>query len=330
MPHSNSTRIFLMIVNGFSEAVISVESIPRICDTLSDLAGWTVTKLPDAPVEQFFVWHVPDTCTRIEQVLLTAENDTKGFLRLVKFHGCADAKIMRSSQRSWDTGGIFDLNVYVHDIDKVYSAMQKKGWTAFGDPVDYAWGGFEVRETVALSPDGFGIGMLQPYGKILIELPEFKHMSRAFNSAQIVRNFEESLSFYINKLGWKTLVNESVKDALEPGQEVLGIPSPLAYSVERKVAILHPQGTNEGGIELIEMSELKGRDFSEDCVAPNIGHLALRFPVDNVGAYAQYLKQKGVDFYTPLTAVNIAPYGKTMCFSLRSPDGVTLEFYEIL
>ena len=319
-----------MHVNGFTEVVISVESIPRISNTLTSLAGWTITQLPDAPAEQFSAWHVPDDCTRIEQVLLTAENDSNGHLRLVKFHGCSDTKIMRSSQRSWDTGGIFNVNVYVHDNDKIYRALQKKGWTAFGDPTDYAWAGFEVRETVTLSPDSFAIGMLQPYGIILIELPEYQHMSRAFNSAQIVRDFDESLSFYLDKLGWKTLVNASVKDALEPGQEVLGIPGPHAYSVERKVAILHPQGTNEGGIELIEMSELQGRDFSADCVAPNIGYLSLRFPVVDVASYARDLQQKGLELYTPLSTVEIVPYGPTKCFSVRSPDGVILEFYEAI
>ena len=301
-----------MIVSGFKEVVISVESIPRIRDTLTNLAGWTVKPLPDAPAEQFAAWHVPDSCERIEQVLLTAENDTTGHMRLVKFHGCTDTKIMRSSQRSWDTGGIFDMNVYVKDNDKIYRNLQREGWTAFGDPIDYSWGGFDVRETVALSPDGFAIGMLQAYGLILIDLPEFKTMSRAFNSAQIVRNFEQSMSFYIDTLGWKTLVNAHVKDALEPGQEVLGIPQPHAYGLLRKVSILHPQGTNDGGVELIEMSDLKGRDFSEDCVAPNIGYLALRFPVEDIGAYARQLEEKGVEFYTCLLYTSPSPRDATL------------------
>lgn len=319
-----------MNVNGFTEVVISVEDIARIRNAFTGVAGWTFNDLPDAPAEQFSAWHVPDSCERIQQVLLTAENDTNGHIRLVKFHGCSDAKIMRSSQRSWDTGGIFNINIYVCDNDKIYRELQRHGWTAFGDPTDYSWAGFDVRETVALSPDGFGIGMLQAYGKILIDLPKFSLTSRAFNSAQIVRNFEESLSFYIDKLGWKTLVNESIKDALEPGQEVLGIPGPIAYSVERKVAILHPQGTNEGGIELIEMSELQGRDFSEDCVAPNVGYLLLRFPVEGVEDYAKEIQQRGVELYTAPSSVEIANIGTTTCFSVRTPDGVTLEFYEVM
>jgi len=318
-----------MTVHGFTEVIVSVENMDRLSETLTKVAGWTAKDLPDAPPEQFPAWHVPDSCTRKEQRLLTAENDTDGHLRLVKFHGCeGESKIMRSSQRCWDTGGIFNIDVYVKDVDSLYRELQREGWTAFGDPVDYGWGGFEVRENVAVSPDAITIGMLQAYGIILIELPEFAHMSRAFNSAQIVRDFDESMSFYIDKLGWKVLVNSSVKDAIEPGQELFGIPSPVAYSVERKVSILHPQGTNNGAVELIEMSELTGRDFTEDCVAPNLGYLALRFPVDDLDAYAKEITEIGVELYSGISDVNIAPYGETRCFSIRTPDGAILEFYE--
>ena len=319
-----------MTVQGFTEVVVSVESINRLRDTLSQVAGWAITELPDAPVEQLAAWHVPNSCTRIEQLLLTAENDSNGHLRVVKFHGCEQqAKLMRSSQRCWDTGGIFNIDVYVKDVDSIYRELQRDGWSAFGDPVDYDWAGFEVRENVAISPDGITIGMLQAYGKILIDLPEFKHMSRAFNSAQIVRDFDESMAFYIEKLGWKILVDSAIKDAIEPGQELFGIPSPMAYSVERKVSILHPQGSNEGGVELIEMSELQARDFSEDCVAPNIGYLALRFPVEGLVDYANEIQQRGVELYTAPASVEIAGIGSAICFSVRTPDGAILEFYEV-
>ena len=320
-----------MQVHGFTEVIVSVEDIDRLGQTLSRVAGWTIEDLPDAPPEQFGAWKVPSSCTRIEQKLLTAENDSNGHLRLVKFHGCeAQSKFMRSSQRCWDTGGIFNIDVYVKDVDSLYRELQREGWTAFGDPVDYEWGGFEVRENVAISPDGITIGMLQAYGIILIDLPEFAHMSRAFNSAQIVRDFEASMAFFTDKLGWKTLVNSSVKDAIEPGQELFGIPSPIAYSVERKVSILHPQGTNNGGVELIEMAELTGRDFSQDCIAPNLGYLALRFPVEGLGAYAEEIMGRGVELYSGLSEVEIVPYGKCRSFSLKTPDGAILEFYEAL
>lgn len=315
--------------SGFSEVVISVETIGRLRDALTQTAGWKATDLPDAPAEQYAAWHVPKSCTRIEQCLLTAENDEAGRIRLVKFHGTS-GEVMRSSQRTWDTGGIFDIDVYVSDVDTNYRELQRHGWTAYGEPTDYSWGGFEVRQSLAHSPDGIAVGMLQPYGKILIDLPDYKHMSRAFNSAQIVRDFDESLAFYTEKLGWKTLVNTVVVDEEEPGREVMGIPMPLAKSVERRVAIIHPNGTNDGSAELIEMREIQGRHFGDRCVAPNLGYLCLRFPVENLGQYVTELKQRNVEFYTEPTKLLIDPEGLANCFSLRTPDGAVLEFYELI
>lgn len=324
---SDETQSESFGVQGFSEVVISVEDPSRLKDALTEVAGWSAVDLPDAPKEQFIAWHVPETCTRIEQCLLTAENENNGRLRLVKFHNTSGI-VMRSSQRTWDTGGTFDLDVYVNDVDSVYRNLQRHGWTAFGEPTDYAWGGFEVRESLAHSPDGIALGMLQAYGKILIDLPKFKCMSRAFNSAQMIRDFDESLDFYIDKLGWKTLVSTVVKDVIEPGRDVMGIPMPLAESVERRVAIIHPQGTNDGSIEVIEMREIQGRHFGDECVAPNLGYLSLRFPVEDAQAYAKALEDKGVELYSPIMTFEIAPLGKVTGFSVRTPDGAILEFFE--
>jgi catechol 2,3-dioxygenase-like lactoylglutathione lyase family enzyme len=317
-----------IVVSGFTEIVISVDDIAKLRDALVKVANWSVAALPDAPREQFAAWHVPASCTRIEQVLLTAENDTDGRVRLVKFHG-TDGVVMRSSQRTWDTGGVFDFDVYVNDVDSQYREFQRHGWTAFGEPVDYSWGGFEVRQSLALSPDGIAIGMLQPYGKVLIDLPEYQFMSRAFNSAQIVRDFDASLAFYQDKLGWQVLVSSVVKDTDEPGRDVMGIPMPLAHTTERRVAILHPQGINDGSTELIEMREIQGQHFGPRCVAPNLGYLSLRYPVQGLSSYAQELQERGVEFYSAPATLAIEPYGDTESFSIRSPDGAILEFFEI-
>lgn len=314
--------------SGFNEIVISVEEISGLRDALTQVAGWTATDLSDALPEQHAAWHVPSECTRIEQCLLTAENDSTGHLRLIKFYD-TNGVVMRSSQRTWDIGGIFDVDVYVKDVDRMYRELQRAGWTAFGDPVDYSWGGFDVRQSLALTPDGIAFGMLQPYGKVLIDLPEYSRMSRAFNSAQIVEDFDESLAFYTEKLGWKPLVNTVVKDTEEPGRDVMGIPMPLAKSVERRVAILHPQGTNEGSAEIIEMREIQGKHFGDRCIAPNIGYLAARFPVIDLEAYAEDLARRHVKFYSDPSEFVVEPYGLVQSLSVRSPDGAILEFFKI-
>jgi predicted enzyme related to lactoylglutathione lyase len=312
---------------GFQELVISVEDTARLTRIFTDVMKWRAEPVADAPPEQFTAWHVPPGCTRIEQVLLRPTAESKGFVRLVRFHGAAQVH-MRSSGRTWDTGGIFDFDAYVKDARTFYRDLQRHGCTAYGDPTDYEWGGFKVCEAVVQGPDGLCIGLLQPYGKVLIDLPDYgAGMSRAFNSAQTVRDYDVSMAFYIQKLGWKVLVDTEVKDAVEPGQQVLGIPMPLAKTVRRRVSIIHPEGTNDGSVELIAMEEIAGVDFADRCVAPNIGNLTLRFPVADARAYATEVKARGVDLYTAPMTLEIAPYGKVTLFSVRTPDGAILEFY---
>ena len=66
-----------------------------------------------------------------------------------------------SSQRSWDTGGIFDVDIFTTDVERVYRELQRHGWTALGEPVDYTEAHFSVRQVVAVGPGGFMLAMIQ-------------------------------------------------------------------------------------------------------------------------------------------------------------------------
>src|SRR4051812_43925312 len=131
---------------GIREAVFSAFDIDRIATPLVEVGLFKRVALPDAPREQFAQWHVPAACTRIEQVLLVPRDSLngRGALRVVKFHGVAQ-HVMRSSQRSWDTGGIFDVDVFTTDCTGVYRQLQQHGWTALGEPVDYSEAMFSVQ-----------------------------------------------------------------------------------------------------------------------------------------------------------------------------------------
>jgi len=76
------------------------------------------------------------------------------------------------------------------------------------------------------------------------------------------------------------------------------------------------------------MREIQGKHFGGRCVAPNLGYLAARVPVADVEAYAEELRQRGVIIYSEPSKLNIAPWGDTTIFSVRTPDGAILEFYE--
>ena len=152
-------------------------------------------------------------------------------------------------------------------------------------------------------------------------------MTRQFNSSQTVRDYEASAAFYRDILGWKPLFEVATAGEGEPSL-ILGLPMPQAAGVERRVGIWHPEGTNDGSIEIIQCAAIRARDFSALSVAPNIGLLTLRFPVADARAFASQIVARGCPLYTPPMDLDIAPYGATTLFSVRTPDGAILEFYE--
>jgi catechol 2,3-dioxygenase-like lactoylglutathione lyase family enzyme len=309
------------------EVVASVSDVKRIVRVFSEIGGWAVRKLPDAPREQWRAWQVPRHCRRIEQWLLVPENDVKGLVRLVKFHGVSQ-QLMRSSGRAWDTGGIFDVDVFTRDVRRVYRELQAQGWSAYGDPVDYGWGGFDVSQVVATGPDGLVIALLQPKQPPQASFPRYGGFSRVFNSSHMVRDYDATRRWFLDVLGWKYMVEGDLRAVDEPGESIFGLPRPLARDTLRRCGIAHPDGLNDGSLEQIAMPELDGRDFAERCVAPNLGWLAWRFLVPDAQAHALALVARGATLYAEPAPLRLAPYGEVVSFSVRTPDGAILEFFE--
>ena len=180
--------------SGIQEVVVSVFDIDQFARGFVEAGEFRRFALPDAAPEQFAAWRVPAGCTRIEQAHLVhpSSPESRGGLRLVKFHG-VEQKVMRSSQRSWDTGGIFDVDVYARDVDSSYRALQRHGWTAFGEPVEYREAEFHVRQVVAVGPDGLVLAIIQRFSPPVpaLDADPALRMTAVFNSTQMVRDFEE-------------------------------------------------------------------------------------------------------------------------------------------
>jgi predicted enzyme related to lactoylglutathione lyase len=323
-----------MQTKPIQEAVVSVFDIDRLVRPLVEVCGYVETALPDAPREQFAAWHLPPECERIEQCLLVSGPsarfgaDGRGALRLVRFHG-VEQKVMRSSQRSWDTGGIFDVDVFSADLDRVYRGLQRHGWTAMGEPVDYSEAMFSVRQVVALGPDGLVLAIIQRYEPFVEGLDPTGLLSPVFNSTQIVSDFDAAIRFYGETLGFELQMTCKIEDVVEPGADVLGLPLPHAKDARRELAIFKPQGASEGGIELVRNLDMHGRRWHTDCIAPNVGILSLRFEVDDAAAYASEIEGRGGVLYTSVMEYEVAPFGTVMLFSVRSPEGAIIEFYSL-
>jgi len=313
------------IHSGWTEAVLSVTDIQRHLSFFTDIAGWELLEQGEVDPQLIKLWELPETASA-RFAIVRNPGSTRGYIRLLQFSG-VEQKIIRSNTQSWDSGGIFDLNVRVNNMEKKFSQMSALGWQATSDPVQFSFGPYVVKEWIVRGPDGLTFALIERVKPNLEGWPHLKEFSRTFNSTQIVRAMAPALDFYTNVLGFKTYL-EHRGTSKKPGPNVLGLPHNLSTDIPREVYILHPKGHNEGSVELLSFDGATGRDLAERATPPNIGLLMLRFPVTDTAALAAHLKRHNTPWVSSVISANLPPYGQAKLLATRAPDGTWLEFYQ--
>lgn len=263
-----------------------------------------------------------------QQVLMRNSGTTSGYIRFLQFEDVEQQHI-RPDAQSWDTGGIFDINVRVADMASKYSELQAAGWYGLSRPSHFKFGKFEVKEWIARGRDGLTIAFIERIKPELEGWPHLVDFSRTFNSTQVVKNVAESRRFYEDVLGFNEYMYHKGSSKSE-GSNVLGLPHNLTDDIVREVVILHPQGINEGSVELLQFHGAVGSDYGDRVVAPNLGIYSLRFPVDNIEAMAAHLIDNDVKITARAENILVKPYGRVRLLSLKTPDGTPLEFYQAI
>jgi hypothetical protein len=91
---------------------------------------------------------------------------------------------------------------------------------------------------------------------------------------------------------------------------------------------MFPTPSEVGRMEFIEFMDLEGRDYSDRCLPPNLGILAIRYPVTDVTRAAQIVSQRGATILFQPELVQVEPSGTQTSFAIQSPDGAVIEFFE--
>lgn len=306
---------------GFTEAVITTADASKWIAFLTKDAGWEVRSRAAIGPEGA-LWGVRKGKT----VLLANKGENTGFIRLVEIEGVVQ-EFIRTDDRPWDIGGIFDLNVRVKHLETLRKRMLASGWQGDSPPIQYKFTKFEVVEWIARGPDGVRIAVIERLSPPLEGWPHLKSISRVFNSTTIVRDMAKSRAFYEQVLGMKPYLLSKEASSV-PGANVLGLPHNLTTTIPRDVAILHPEGKNEGSVELVQFVGADGDDFTAKAQPRNYGLSTLRFPVANLDASIRALTARGVTNIAPPVEARLIPYGKVRITGFFSPDGVWLELYE--
>ena len=108
----------LVLNNGWHEAVIMVSDLDRIAKDLEIVGNWKVIDEGKVDRAKLNLWGLSDEVTGQYKLIKNPEAN-KGFIRFVTLDKQPQKQI-RPAGQIWESGGIFDLNFRVTDINQKF------------------------------------------------------------------------------------------------------------------------------------------------------------------------------------------------------------------
>jgi catechol 2,3-dioxygenase-like lactoylglutathione lyase family enzyme len=312
----------------WQEVVVSVTDLDRTARFFREIGGYEVKWRGALDPAEIAAWSLPAAAGG-EALLLGPPGQETGLVRLVRFEGAGRREPMRPGARAWDTGCYFSIMIRMKDMQAIYDDAIALGWWTETPITDLSFGSSELKVVVYRGPDGVQV---QGYERLSPPLPEaippFERMTRPFNMMQMVRDRDAAYAFYTDVLGFATFYKGKPYLADTPEYMPLGIPVNLTTEIPYRAGIVYPVPGEFGRMETIEIMGLDGRDHADRCVAPNLGILAVRFPVEDAERAVQQVTERGWPLSRAPARFPLPPYGPVEAFQLKTPDGAIIEFYE--
>ena len=319
---------------GWKEAITLVSDLDQWCSLAEKVCGWTLGHRGTVDEKLLSVWNLP-TGSAGEEALFHCGDEAQGFVRFIKLKDVGEQQRIRAGAMPWDTGGIFSLMVRTKNLQGVFKTALDHGWTAVADPLTFGYNDLILSNVILRGPDGISFGMYERVDPPLTGWDHISRMSQPFNCMQIVRNRNITRDFHRDALGFTAFVDNDTRNA-EPTDSNFGFPRNLTTEIETKAAIMHPRGIPDakvrenGRVELIEWGGLDGRNLAERATPPNLGHMGLRWVVDDVSAAAKRITEAGYHLNSPPHPVTLHPYGNVLMCSVKTPDGVLYELFQTI
>lgn len=310
------------------EAVVSVTDLDRSARFFLEIGGYEVKWRGALGADAIAAWGLPATASG-EAMLIGPAGYDSGLVRLVRFDDAGRREPMRPGSRAWDTGCYFSLMIRMKDMQAVYDDAIRLGWWT-ETPITYLeWGTSKLNVVIYRGPDGVQVQGYERLAPALPDaIPDFERMSGPFNMMQMVRDRDAAWRFFTEVLGFATFFNGPPYVAPEPTPMPLGIPVNLTTEIPYRAGIVFPTPGEFGRMEMIEIMGLEGRDYSERCHAPNLGILAVRFPVQDVDAAMDAIVERGWRIDVPVRTMNLPPWGPVRLFDVKTPDGAIIQFFD--
>lgn len=251
-----------------------------------------------------------------------------GHVRLVSFDNAGRRMPMRPGARAWDTGCYFSMMIRVKGMQSIYDDAIRLGWWTETPITALRFGESDLRVVIYRGPDGVQV---QTYDRLSPPLPEaipdFERMTAPFNMMQMVADRDVAYDFFTGVLGFDTFYKGKPYTAKTPTPTPIGIPLSLTTSVPYRAGIVYPVAGEFGRMEMIEVMGLEGFDYSDQCEAPNLGILAVRYPVKDIDQARAMLLHRGGQLWRDVSQVVIGDVGEVSLFSVKTPDGAIMQFF---
>ena len=311
----------------WQEAVISVTDLEKTAEFFKKIGGFEELYRGQSSKSSIKHYGLSSDASA-EELLLSAKDSDVGFIRLIRFDNVGSKKPMRPGSRAWDTGCYFSLMVRMKGLREIYDEAIEMGWWTETPVAEITFGESRLDVVIFKGPDGLqiqGYDRLEP--PLPESFPEFDRISQPFNIMQMIKNRENSRKFFVDLLGFDTFFYGVPFTAKEEAVTPLGIPLNLTTKTQYRTAIYYPIAGELGRVEMIEFMDIKGLDHSEKCHAPNLGLLSIKYSIEDMQQTLGMLKSRGLQS-VDVNDIQLQPYGDISIFSLSSPDGAIIEFYE--
>ncbi len=311
----------------WQEAVVSVSDIDRTARFFTEIGQYQEKWRGPLHESLLAAWQLPQGASG-EARLLGPQDYESGLVRLVRFDNAGARVPMRPGSRAWDTGCFFSMMVRMKNMPEIYRRAIGLGWWTETPVTKVGFRGSDLRVVIYRGPDGVQV---QGYERLSPPLPDsipaFETLTGPFNMMQMVRDRDATHDFFTRVLGFESYYKGDPFMAEEPTPTPLGIPLSLTTTVPYRAGIVYPRPGNFGRMEMIEIMGIQGFDYSNRCHAPNLGILAVRYPVDDAQAALALVLERGWPVRNEIASVRLQPYGVIDMFAVETPDGAIIQFY---
>ena len=265
-----------------------------------------------------------------EVALLESNGLGVGGIQLIEFAATTRQDIW--TIRGFLAFGLCNINFYTPDIHEASRYLVEHGCQLWSEPTHYDLESDvgAPTEVVLTGYDTVPINLVElttgepdtTIGQMRVYVESIGYNSKGFSpvvtTAHVVRSLEVATRFYERVLGMGVMFDDEL-NRIETN-EFLGLPR------DGRTRIRFMQGNHMfGKLALAEPVNYECTDLSKIALPPNVGYIAQRFVVDDLGAALNNCRGLDCVMYSDVEQTELAGIGRGRSFIVRHPGSGGLQ-----